>query len=128
MGTPDREPQEYSRNLTEYEGPGGYIPIIFLLYSWGSRFGVPSKVPSFVQGGVGYQALSYLRLCFNPENEIMRPSPRPQGYLKLRDAPRILSKRPEYRYFLTRKDPNYRCMQVVLVLSVNSRGPNTFRV
>ena len=29
----------------EYKDPGGYIPIICLLYSWGSRFGVPSKVP-----------------------------------------------------------------------------------
>ena len=29
----------------EYKDPGRYIPIIYLLYSWGSRFGVPSKVP-----------------------------------------------------------------------------------
>ena len=29
----------------EYEDPGRYIPIIYLLYSWGSLFGVPSKVP-----------------------------------------------------------------------------------
>ena len=29
----------------EYKDPGRYIPIIFLLYSWGSLFGVPSKVP-----------------------------------------------------------------------------------
>ena len=45
LGTPSREPQEYSRNITEYKDPGRYIPIIDLLYSWGSRFGVPSKVP-----------------------------------------------------------------------------------
>ena len=45
LGTPNREPQEYSRNLLEYKDPGRYIPIIFLLYSWGSWFGVPSKVP-----------------------------------------------------------------------------------
>ena len=45
MGTPNREPQEYSRNIMEYEDPGRYIPIIYLLYSWGSWFGVPSKVP-----------------------------------------------------------------------------------
>ena len=29
----------------EYKDPGRYIPIIFLLYSWGSLFGVPIKVP-----------------------------------------------------------------------------------
>ena len=41
LGTPNREPQEYSRNIMEYKDPGRYIPIIYLLYSWGSRFGVP---------------------------------------------------------------------------------------
>ena len=35
MGTPNREPQDCSRNSIEYKDPGGYIPIIFLLYSWG---------------------------------------------------------------------------------------------
>ena len=29
----------------EYKDPGRYIPIIYLLDSWGSRFGVPSRVP-----------------------------------------------------------------------------------
>ena len=29
----------------EYKDPGRYIPIIYLLYSWGSLFGVPSRVP-----------------------------------------------------------------------------------
>ena len=41
LGTPNREPQEYNRNIMEYKDPGRYIPIIYLLYSWGSRFGVP---------------------------------------------------------------------------------------
>ena len=45
METPNREPQEYSRNIMEYKDPGRYIPIIFLLYSWGSLFGVPIRVP-----------------------------------------------------------------------------------
>ena len=45
MGTPKREPQEYSRNIIEYKDPGKYIPIIFLLYSQGSLLGVPIKVP-----------------------------------------------------------------------------------
>ena len=35
----------------EYKDPGSYIPIIYLLYSWGSRFGVPSRVPLNVWGG-----------------------------------------------------------------------------
>ena len=29
----------------EYKDPGRYVPIIYLLYSWGSLFGVPSSVP-----------------------------------------------------------------------------------
>ena len=29
----------------EYKDPGTYIPIIYLLYSRGSLFGVPSRVP-----------------------------------------------------------------------------------
>ena len=45
LGTPNREPQEYSRNILDYKDPGSYIPIIFLLYSWGSLFGVPNTVP-----------------------------------------------------------------------------------
>ena len=45
MGTPNREPQEYSRNIIEYTDPGSSIPIIFLLYYGGSQFGVPIKVP-----------------------------------------------------------------------------------
>ena len=33
----------------EYKDPGRYIPIKFLLFSWGSLFGVPKKVP-FIAG------------------------------------------------------------------------------
>ena len=29
----------------EYKDPGRSIPITYLLYSWGSLFGVPSRVP-----------------------------------------------------------------------------------
>ena len=32
MGTPDREFQEYSRNIAENQDPGRHIPIIFLNY------------------------------------------------------------------------------------------------
>ena len=49
MGTQNREPREYSRNIIEYKNPSRYSPIIFLLHSWGSLFGVPSKVPVDVQ-------------------------------------------------------------------------------
>ena len=46
LGTPNREPQEHSRNIMEYKDPGRYIPIMYLLNSWGSQFGVPnSRVP-----------------------------------------------------------------------------------
>ena len=34
MGTPNREPQEDSRNIMEHKDPGNYIPTIFLLYSY----------------------------------------------------------------------------------------------
>ena len=47
MGTPNREPQEYSRNIIEDKDPGRHIPIMFKLYSWSSLFGVPIKVPLF---------------------------------------------------------------------------------
>ena len=43
LGTPKREPQEYRRNIMEHKDHGRYIPVIFLPYSWGSLFGVPSK-------------------------------------------------------------------------------------
>ena len=33
----------------EYKDPGRYIPIIYLLYSWGSLFGVPSRVPLYME-------------------------------------------------------------------------------
>ena len=45
MGTPNREPQKCSRNIREDKDPGRYIPMIFLLYSWGSLFGVLGKLP-----------------------------------------------------------------------------------
>ena len=43
LGIPNREPQEYSRNKKGIYLPGSLPSIIFLLYSWGSLFGVPSK-------------------------------------------------------------------------------------
>ena len=45
MGASNREPQEYSKNITEYKDLGRYVRVIFLLYSWGSLLGGPSKVP-----------------------------------------------------------------------------------
>ena len=50
MGTPNREPQEYSRNILDYKDQSRYIPILFLLYSWGSLCGVPSTVKSLYLG------------------------------------------------------------------------------
>ena len=46
-GSPNREPQEYSSNMREIYLPGSLYFIIFLLYSWGSLFGVPIKVPLY---------------------------------------------------------------------------------
>ena len=40
LGAPNKEPQEYNRNIIEYNDPGKYLPIIFLLYVWGSLLGV----------------------------------------------------------------------------------------
>ena len=54
LGTPNREPQEYGRYIIGVYLPGSLYSIIFLLYSWGPLFGVPSRFPLFV---VGVQAL-----------------------------------------------------------------------
>ena len=48
LGTPNKEPQEYSRYIIGIYLPGSLYSIIFLLYSRGSLFGVPSRVPLFV--------------------------------------------------------------------------------
>ena len=45
LGTPNREPQEYSKHIVGIYLPGSLYSIIFLPYSWGSPFGVPSRVP-----------------------------------------------------------------------------------
>ena len=45
MGTPNREPQEYSRYIIGIYLPEALYSIIFLLFSWASLFGVPSRVP-----------------------------------------------------------------------------------
>ena len=58
LGTPDREPQEYSRDIIGIYLPGSFNSIIFLLYSWGSLFAVPSKVP--LEGGRVGNPLSVL--------------------------------------------------------------------
>ena len=43
LGTPNREPQEYSRKIIGNYLTGSLCSIIFLLYSWGSLFGVPIR-------------------------------------------------------------------------------------
>ena len=45
MGTPNREPQENSRNIRGIYLLGSLYSPIFLLYSLGSLFGVPINVP-----------------------------------------------------------------------------------
>ena len=56
MGTPNREPQERSKNIIEYKDLGRYIPIIILLHSWGSLFGVPIRLLQD-KGGLASTAL-----------------------------------------------------------------------
>ena len=55
MGTPNREPQEYGRNIVRICLPGSLYSFIFLLYSWGSLFGVPSKVALLCRVGLGFR-------------------------------------------------------------------------
>ena len=45
MGTPNREPQEYSRNIVEYTYQGPYILLNFYYILGVSFFGVPIRVP-----------------------------------------------------------------------------------
>ena len=52
LGTPNREPQEYSRYITGIYLPGSLYSMIFLLYSWGSLSGVPSRVPLVLATGI----------------------------------------------------------------------------
>ena len=40
----------------DYKDPGEYIPIKFLVHSWGSLLGVPSKIP--LMEGVGVPGYS----------------------------------------------------------------------
>ena len=49
LGTPNREPQEYSRNITGRYLQGSSYSVIFLLYSWDSLFVLPSKVPLVIR-------------------------------------------------------------------------------
>ena len=51
----------------EDKDPGKYIPIIYLLYFWGSLFGVPGKVPLYkVQGN--FVVLNPLRVKYPPKS------------------------------------------------------------
>ena len=45
LGTLNREPQECSRYIIGIYLPGSLYSIIFLVYSCGSLFGVPSRLP-----------------------------------------------------------------------------------
>ena len=46
-----RSLMENGRTIIVYKDPGRYIPIMFLLYSWGSLFGVHIKVPLDLRAG-----------------------------------------------------------------------------
>ena len=50
LGTPNREPREYSRNIMEYQDPGRYIRVIFLHYVLGVPcLGIPVKSLYYVR-------------------------------------------------------------------------------
>ena len=47
----------------EYKDPGRYMPLIFLLYSWGSLFGVPTRTTlwwlvSGEEGDTGHKGIT----------------------------------------------------------------------
>ena len=71
MGTPNREPQQYNRNIIEHKDPGRYIPVIFLLYSWGALFGVPNKARFlFSRGALACRMVTTRtsrHVCRNPQ-------------------------------------------------------------
>ena len=52
----------------ECKDPGRYLPIMFLLYCWGSLFGVPIKVPL-----VKKRKLNLPHLILNPMNTQHEP-------------------------------------------------------
>ena len=54
----------------EYKDPGRYIPIIYLLYSWEPRFGVPSRVP--LQSAFGQEELERARPIIRVVNQMER--------------------------------------------------------
>ena len=47
VGTPNRESQEYSRNILGMYLPGSLHSTIFPLFSWGSVLGFPAKSLQF---------------------------------------------------------------------------------
>ena len=67
MGSPNKEPQEYTRNIEECKDTGRYIPVIFLLYSWGSLSGVQNKIPLNTTCWV--PSASIFQIHLNPELE-----------------------------------------------------------
>ena len=64
----------------ELKGLNGYIPIIFLLYSWGSLFGVPIKAPLRATAGNSKCILKSTNL--EPEHVLIR-EPIPSSMLSV---------------------------------------------
>ena len=62
----------------EFKDPRRYIPIIFLLYSWGSLFAVPNEVPLYFEGVIccfvtgALQVLHYTCECSDSYLTIMK--------------------------------------------------------
>ena len=77
----------------EYKVSSRYIPIIYLLYSWGSRFGVPSRVP------VNYLAI--LRLHVEAQALFLWTKPFPSVLCgkRLKEDPKIIPIIPYSHYY-----------------------------
>ena len=79
VGTPNREPQACSRNVIGYKDPGSYIPIMLLPHSWGSLFGVPSKVPLQIKALFGVPSKVPLQIkvvLHDPQYTIILSTPK----------------------------------------------------
>ena len=68
LGTPNRGPQEYGRNVIGTYLPGSLYSTIFLLYSWGSLFGVPIRT---LLEAVGVGCFCVIEYIFSKVVEVM---------------------------------------------------------
>ena len=121
LGTPNREPQEYSRNEIGICLPISLYSSIFLQYSWGSLFGVPSKVPLDKSAGIHFAGLpgvysdAYKSVCSCAADS--RPLPG-QGWHNVRW---ILKSLHDPKYTIYWEVWCYSILRSCRIFSINSR-------